>query len=156
MMNSIRQAVTDTILRVVDNDGDFIWIVGVGAQRAHGLLNVESERFGRTRKDNGLTIGHVEALAEKISVAKDAELALTKLVDDKGAQFGRSFSVAMRGGNAGGVESFCDVHRMIDVDAIANGFLAVGVEPIIGNDVAGDRAFVHAKFQFAIVEVTMN
>ena len=41
IMNAIRQAVPFVILHVINNDGDFIWIVRVGAERSQRLLNIK-------------------------------------------------------------------------------------------------------------------
>ena len=140
------------ILNVVDDDSDFVRVVGVGAHGAHRLLNVERQRLSGAGKNDGLTARDVKTLTEKLGVAQNFELAFAKIFYNGGASLFGCLSVTMSGGNAGAGKSVGDGNGMSDVDAIANGGF-VGSKFLIVVDDAADNFFVvHDAFEVVIIE----
>lgn len=152
-MRSIRKPVFAIILYVVDNDGDFIRIVGVGTQRTQSLLNVQREGLGRSGENNGLHIGHVETFAEKFGVAEDFDIAASEVVDDMLSDESGSFSVTMSGGDIGGFEGVGDGFGVINVDAITNGGFTCGEALVIVNDVSDDVWHGHYACEVGLIVV---
>ena len=96
----IGQSVPQIILNMVNDNGDFVRIVRVRAESSHGLLNKQSKRFGRSGKNDGLTIRDVKPFSKKFSIAKDFNFAIAKIFNDTCAESFCSIAVAMSGGNA--------------------------------------------------------
>ena len=147
VMRLVGQAVPQIILNVVNDDCDFVWVVGIGTHGTHRLLHVKSQRISRPRKDNGLTIRHVETFTKQFSVAQNFDTTCAKVLDNLCAKIFRCLAVAMSGGNARVIESVGNGFRMTDVDAVADSLLTVGVFQIVVDDAADNFLVAHDVFK---------
>ena len=126
---------SSAVLNEVDNDGDFVRVVRVRAERAHSLLDEKSKRLRRAGKNNGLATRHVESFAEKVGVAEDFDMPVAKVVYEAVSDERLSIAVTMSGGDTGVVKSIGNGFRVVDVDAVADSGLSVGVIKVSLNDV---------------------
>ena len=148
----VRKPEAGTILNVVDNDGDFFGIVGIGAQGTHGLLNVERQGFSGTSEDNGVAVRDVEALREKLSIAENFDIACAEIVNEFLTNKARSIAVDVSGRNASVAKILSDVNGMLDVDAVADSGFSVGEFNVIVDYIADDFFVIHDVFDVGIDE----